>query len=91
MFRIVLLFCVWISGREIGGRGLPICGDYGVAFYIDAFGFGFLTDAVEGRFVLLFLEGARHCGLVVEWEVCGWGGGVDILFKKVRWWAHLIH
>lgn len=59
-------------GGEKGGV-IPICGDDGVAFDVDAFGFGFLAHAVEGGFVLFLLEGAcqfRKDRVEVEREIC---------------------
>ena len=44
------------------GKKLPVRGDDGVAFDIDPFGFGFLTYAGKGRFVLFLLERSRHYG-----------------------------
>lgn len=51
-----------MGGRGEGWGGVPVCGDDGVAFDVDAFGFGLLAHAVEGGFVLLLLEGACHFG-----------------------------
>lgn len=59
------------GGRRGEGEGVPVCGYDGIAFDVDAFGFGFLADGGAGGSVFSFLEGARH---VLEgfgcFEVC---------------------
>lgn len=43
-----------------GEVGVPVCCYDGIAFYVDAFGFGFLADGGAGGSVFSFLEGAGH-------------------------------
>ena len=61
-----------IEGRGVGE--VPICCYDGIAFDVDAFGFGFLADAGTGGFVFLFLEGTCHVlegfGCCDNWKYC---------------------
>lgn len=43
-----------------GEARVPVCCYDGIAFYVDAFGFGFLANGGAGGSVFSFLEGAGH-------------------------------
>ena len=60
--------------KEGGGEEVPVCGYDGIAFDVDAFGFGFLADAGTGGSVFSFLEWTRHVlerlGRCENWKYC---------------------
>lgn len=60
------------------GWKIPIRGHDGIAFDVDTFGFGLLAHAVQGGFVLLFLEWACHLegGSAVD--------GIRIVVRETR-------